>query len=115
MNQVIINLISNAKDALIEKNNPGNREITIQIKNEDDYILLEFSDLGIGIDSKNIENIFDSFYTTKSPGNGTGLGLSIVYAHITEMQGLVLVDSIPNVGTTFTIKLPAFHANEEDV
>jgi len=67
---------------------------------------LEFTDTGVGIPEPQLKDIFNPFYTTKSPGQGTGLGLSVVHSVVRRYRGEIRVVSTPNVGTTFTIELP---------
>ena len=76
---------------------------------------LEFTDTGVGIPEPQLKDIFNPFYTTKSPGQGTGLGLSVVHSVVRRYRGEIRVASTPNVGTTFTIELPAEHAGEESL
>ena len=117
--QVIINLAVNARDAMSEGG-----ELTIETSNESllasrrhggepvpagDYVVVKVSDSGIGIPKENLEHIFEPFFTTKEVGAGTGLGLSTVYGIVKQTGGYVLVDSIPGQGTAFTIMLP-YHA-----
>ncbi len=103
--QVLINLLSNSKDAIIEANRDG--RINISTKLLDSTIILEFSDNGAGMNDETMENLFESFYTTKSDGKGTGLGLSITKKIITEMGGSINVESSLGKGTKFTVRLPA--------
>ncbi|CAN2038985.1 two-component system, NtrC family, sensor kinase [Candidatus Magnetomoraceae bacterium gMMP-15] len=107
--QVFINLISNARDALDEK-----EEARLIIKtdfqpkkNDPGIVSIKFIDNGMGISLSNQEKIFDPFFTTKEEGEGTGLGLSISYGIIKEHKGNINVSSIEGKGTTFTIRLPA--------
>ena len=72
--------------------------------------MVEVSDTGVGIPPENIAKIFEPFFTTKEVGQGTGLGLAVCYGILTEHGGSLDVQSAPEVGTTFTITLPA--ANE---
>jgi len=71
-----------------------------------DYVRLQVSDSGKGIAPKQLEHIFDPFYTTKKKGEGTGLGLSMVHGIISAMGGIITVDSLEGLGTRFTIYLP---------
>ena len=69
------------------------------------YILIEFSDQGVGIDQENLDKIFDPFFTTKGQ-KGTGLGLAVIWGIIDNHNGHIEVDSTQGEGTTFTIMLP---------
>ena len=102
LNQVFLNLLINAKQAIKEK---GEITITTYMKNNKVYV--EISDTGAGIPKENLNKIFDPGYTTKGVGVGTGLGLSIVYQIIQEHQGDIMVDSDLGKGTKFTVILPA--------
>jgi PAS domain S-box-containing protein len=108
--QVIMNLLLNAKDALNEKElkSPGTQSKIIRIKSsqENDTICIEIKDNGIGIKSNRIDKIMDPFYTTKETGKGTGLGLSISFGIISGMNGRIEVESKYNEGTTFRVYLP---------
>jgi two-component system, NtrC family, sensor kinase len=110
--QVLINLLSNSRDALEAKTNNHNvnfqQTITIKTWKKGKYIILEFTDNGIGMSSKELESIFDPFYTTKGPEMGTGLGLSICYGILDEMNAEISVNSIPDEFTTFTIKFKTY-------
>ena len=101
LNQVFINILVNAVQA-IEKQG------TIKIKtySENNSVIVQISDTGKGIPQKDINKIFDAFYTTKEPSKGTGLGLAISYKIIKEHNGVIEVKSEVGKGTTFTIKLP---------
>lgn len=106
--QVIVNIIFNAIDAIQEKaahqiNYRGKIEINV-IENKNTCII-EISDNGNGIRQKNIQNIFDPFYTTKSVDKGTGLGLSICYQIINDHNGNIRAESIQGEGTKFIIEL----------
>lgn len=99
--QVIINLLVNASDA-IEKMGT----IRIYSRNNGSCVLLEVSDNGKGIPEEHISQLFDPFFTTKEVGKGTGLGLSISHGIVINHQGSIDVKSTPGKGTTFTIRLP---------
>lgn len=102
--QVLMNLISNACDAMKDSNK---RELTIKVYLEDESLLILVSDTGVGISEEIIPKIFDSFYTTKPKGEGTGLGLSIVKNIVLEHSGELFLNSEIGKGSTFTIKLPS--------
>ncbi|HET6420993.1 MAG TPA: ATP-binding protein [Geobacteraceae bacterium] len=123
MDQVIINLVTNAKDAM-----PNGGIITIssqvvdlpvsKIKGSDSfnpgiYGALIVSDTGKGIDPETRDRIFDPFFTTKEIGKGTGLGLSIVYGIVEQHNGFIELDTNSESGTTFTILLPFFEPTIE--
>jgi PAS domain S-box-containing protein len=100
LEQVFINIVLNAADAM-----PDGGELTIRTFRNQNNIDIEFTDTGEGIESEHIEKIFDPFFTTKE--KGTGLGLSVSYTIIRNFGGTILVSSIPEKGTTFTVRLPA--------
>ncbi len=100
LQQVFLNLLLNARDAMPEGGELSIR--TTQTKNE---IFAEISDSGTGIDKKNLKKIFDPFFTTKSAGNGTGLGLAVCYGIVTAHGGKIEA-SLNDSGTTFLICLP---------
>jgi PAS domain S-box-containing protein len=108
--QVILNMLINAKDAVEERSkNQGKtfkKKIEISSVIAENKIIVEIKDNGIGIDQKNIDKVLLPFFTTKAPGQGTGLGLSISYGIIKELGGEIDVQSKPNQGTSVFIKLP---------
>ncbi len=103
LEQVFINLLTNARDAL-----EASRGKTIRIKTSRDgeRIEIRFSDTGPGIPRELEQRIFDPFFTTKEVGTGTGLGLSITYSIVTEHSGQVYVDPARRRGASFVIELP---------
>jgi C4-dicarboxylate-specific signal transduction histidine kinase len=101
--QVFINLINNAYDALKEK---SRGILNIRSYKKDETILIELENNGSGIPKENINRIYDPFFTTKKVGEGTGLGLSIIYGIINEHNGKMYVESEIDKGTKFTIELP---------
>ncbi|WP_312667657.1 sensor histidine kinase [Tissierella praeacuta] len=102
MQQMLLNIITNAVDAMEDKGT-----LTIDIKEIDDnLLLLSISDTGYGIKEQDKGRIFDPFYTTKPIGKGTGLGLSISQAIVERMRGSIEIHSKENIGTKVLIKLP---------
>jgi signal transduction histidine kinase len=102
LNQVYLNLLVNAGQAIKEKG-----IITIRTVNEDGKIRIEFEDTGSGIPAENLAKIFDPGFTTKGVGVGTGLGLSICYKIMQDHQGEITVRSEVDKGTTFTLLFPS--------
>lgn len=114
--QVVLNLLSNAKYAIDERATYMNemeytKEIIIRTDTSDKKVSLEIEDNGNGIDTKDLPKIFDPFYTTKPEGSGTGVGLSIAYGIIRSMRGDIQVDSKKNNYTKFEILFPKFPEN----
>lgn len=110
MQQVLMNLVNNAIEAMEKKGGT----IDIRTEAEDNWITITIEDNGPGIPKSNLNRIFDPFFTTKSVGKGTGLGLSICYGIIQKMGGRIDVESAVNVGTKFSIVLPANNRSEQE-
>lgn len=107
INQVLLNLILNAADAVKAKNLNGLGWIKITTECAGDFVLFQIEDNGVGIEEKDQGKIFDLFYTTKPMGKGTGLGLSVVYdIVVNKHKGDIAVSSKPGNGTKFTVRLP---------
>ena len=117
MEQVLLNLAANARDAM-----PDGGTLTITMERVDvaaddriarpgAYARIVVADTGEGIRDEIKERIFEPFFTTKEVGKGTGLGLSIVYGIIEQHQGYIFVDSGPGKGAAFSIYLPLFEKN----
>ncbi|HEY5211293.1 MAG TPA: PAS domain S-box protein [Stellaceae bacterium] len=116
MEQVVINLAVNARDAM-----PNGGVLTIRSANATiasplrrgvevmppgQYVLIEVGDTGFGIPKENLSRIFEPFFSTKEIGSGTGLGLSTVYGIVKQTGGFVFIDSEPGKGAQFSIYLP---------
>jgi C4-dicarboxylate-specific signal transduction histidine kinase len=112
LEQVFINLLSNARDALADA---SHKLITITSRVDGDQVHLAVADTGRGIPEGMEQRIFDPFFTTKDVGQGTGLGLSISYGIIREHQGAITVTSRLEHGALFEIRLPLGHEGEGDV
>jgi len=116
LEQVIINLAVNARDAMAQGGTLTIKTANIASDSETrrgheimppgDYVLIEVTDTGIGIPKENQARIFEPFFSTKEVGSGTGLGLSTVYGIVKQTDGFVFVDSEPGNGTKFSIFLP---------
>ncbi|MFH2092378.1 MAG: ATP-binding protein [Pseudomonadota bacterium] len=105
MQQVILNLINNAIDAM-EKSGGTIKIETKKSKIEQNHLVIVIEDNGPGIAKDNLDRIFDPFFTTKAVGKGTGLGLSICYGIIQKMKGKIDVSSQVGIGTRFRIWIP---------
>ena len=119
LEQVIINLAINARDAM-----PHGGKLTIRARRElvateltgvvpvppGDYLVIEVSDTGVGIDPATQARIFEPFFTTKPPGRGTGLGLASVYGVVTQNKGGLRLKSALGQGSTFAIYLASAEA-----
>jgi two-component system cell cycle sensor histidine kinase/response regulator CckA len=113
MEQVLMNLALNARDAM-----PSGGELTVRLEPtrmpEEEgrlYVCLSVSDTGCGIPSENLPRIFDPFFTTKEIGKGTGLGLATVFGIVQQHRGRIEVDSVIGQRTTFRVFLPALEAS----
>ena len=117
MEQVLMNLVCNARDAM-----PGGGELTIETNNivvdevhvrahpcanRGTHVQISVTDTGAGMDADTQQHIFEPFFTTKEVGKGTGLGLALVYGIINQHEGVIEVSSEVGRGTTFKICLPA--------
>ncbi|MEM6577539.1 MAG: ATP-binding protein, partial [Pseudomonadota bacterium] len=118
LEQVLMNLVVNARDAMREKGG----DIRIETENTElheplrqdravvapgRYVLVRVADEGHGIPTEHLQKVFEPFYTTKRTGEGTGLGLSTAYGIVKQTGGFIFVDSTPGKGATFRIYFPA--------
>ena len=103
LNQVVINLVINALDAM-DRN--GTLTLTTYPSKDSGRACLEVSDTGPGIAKEDLSRVFDPFFTTKAPGKGTGLGLSTVYGIVKKHQGNISIKHTGPEGTTFLLELP---------
>jgi two-component system NtrC family sensor kinase len=109
--QVLLNIINNALDAMEKKG--GKIDITSRLDNNG--IVVDIADNGPGIPQANLGRIFDPFFTTKPVGKGTGLGLSICYGIVNKWGGTIDVKSVIDVGTQFRIRIPVLTEVEENI
>ncbi|BAZ13014.1 response regulator receiver sensor signal transduction histidine kinase [Calothrix sp. NIES-4071] len=115
LNQVFLNIIANAIDALDDYNQQRSLEEVIKQPSiikistkliDNNWIAIQIADNGLGMSKEVQEKIFEPFFTTKPIGKGTGLGLSMSYEIVQKHGGYIYYQSTPNVGTEFTIKIP---------
>jgi CheY-like chemotaxis protein len=120
MEQVLINLAVNARDAMhgkgritvrTERVNPSKLIPAAADLGPGDYLEISVSDTGAGMDAVTVDRIFEPFFTTKDLGKGTGLGLSMVYGIVKQSGGHILVESVPQQGSTYRIYLPVVAAS----
>jgi len=104
LEQVVLNLVTNAKDAMEGKK--GKSTIVIATYQQGNEVVVEVSDTGSGIPEDIMGKIFEPFFTTKEVGKGTGMGLSIVYNIVKDFNGSIDVESTLNEGTTFRLRFP---------
>ncbi len=106
LQQVVLNLLINAEQAISEKDSKGTIEFDTLYDTESKTIVVTVSDNGMGIPQDILPKIFDPFFTTKPVNKGTGLGLSIAHGIVAEQGGIIEAASVTGEGTSFTIKLP---------
>ena len=104
--QVLLNLVINAEQAMLAANGRGSLVIRTWHDADHEAVVLQVSDDGPGISPDVKSKIFDPFFTTKETGKGTGLGLTVAYAIVQEHGGSIRVDSSPDGGASFTVELP---------
>jgi CheY-like chemotaxis protein len=109
--QVLLNLVINAEQAMLGANGRGSLVIRTWHDSEREAVVLQVSDDGPGISSEVKSKIFDPFFTTKETGKGTGLGLTVAYAIVQEHGGSIRVESSPDGGASFTVELPVSTAD----
>lgn len=115
MEQVMLNLLNNARDALDEKEQSSRGEwergrtkgVWVRTWGEGDWVVIEVEDNGTGIDEAHQARLFEPFFTTKRADRGTGIGLSICHAIIQKHGGWIACESRKGEGTTFRVGLPA--------
>ncbi|MBW2569211.1 MAG: PAS domain S-box protein [Deltaproteobacteria bacterium] len=107
LEQVFINLVTNARDVLQEKERALEKVLKVKTFVENKQVKAIISDNGAGIPKENIEKIFEPFFTTKEVGTGTGLGLSISYGIVNDYGGKITVKSKVDEGTSFEVSFPA--------
>jgi two-component system, cell cycle sensor histidine kinase and response regulator CckA len=118
--QVLVNLVLNARDAMFAGGTltieTGERQISLSTRGRSvkpgRYVVLAVSDTGSGIDSDTLSHVFEPFFTSPTSGNRSGLGLSIVYGIVKQNGGVVRVSSEPGLGTTVKVFLPRVDAEE---
>ena len=110
LNQVFMNILDNAQDAMAETGT-----LTINTIKDNENVIIEFIDTGAGIPEENLKKVFDPFFTTKAVGKGTGLGMSISYRVINDHKGKIEVESEVGKGTKFKITLPINHEQQEQL
>ena len=101
LNQVFMNLLSNAIEAM-----DGEGTLTVTTREVGDEVQLSVGDTGCGMDETTRSKVFDHFFTTKPVGSGVGLGLSISHKIVLQHRGRIEVDSTPGQGTTFRVCIP---------
>ncbi len=109
--QVVLNLLSNARHAVDEKEEQSNlfdyqKQIEVTTYDDEVNVYISIKDNGTRISQQNINKIYDPFFTTKKEGQGTGLGLSIAYGLIKDILGDIKVDSVMGEYTNFTLVIP---------
>jgi histidine kinase len=119
LEQVFINLLINARDAIEDRwagreFNPGEKKITLRTRLDRDQVVVEVADTGGGIPAGIADRIFEPFFTTKEVGKGTGLGLSISYSIVKEAGGDIRVSSQKEAGATFILTFPVPERHERE-
>lgn len=122
INQIVMNLCVNARDAMQENGLiklslersmlTGHVCTSCHEQIEGDYVEINVNDNGTGIDGETLNNMFDPFFTTKEVGKGTGMGLSVVHGILHDYSGHIIVNSILGEGTTFRLLIPVMEINK---
>lgn len=122
LEQVVMNLVVNARDAMRKGGDIQIRTANLRLDAPwdrgrvrvpaGDYVQIDVADQGSGIDPDRLDKIFEPFYTTKRTGEGTGLGLSTAYGIVKQTGGYIFVDSVPGQGSVFSLIFPAAEADE---
>ena len=107
LQQVLLNLLNNAMDAVVERHGLEGGEVTVSVgEGKNGKAQIRVADNGCGISVENQAKIFSPFFTTKPVGKGTGLGLSVCHGIIGNMGGTIDMESAPGKGTVFTVRIP---------
>ncbi|HXG05178.1 MAG TPA: ATP-binding protein, partial [Candidatus Binatia bacterium] len=101
LKQVFLNIVQNALHAM-----PGGGHLRVRTERDGEDVTVMFTDTGVGIPPENLTRIFDPFFTTKPDAKGTGLGLSVSLGIVRQHGGAIEVESEPDRGATFTVRLP---------
>jgi two-component system NtrC family sensor kinase len=107
LQQVLVNLLNNAIDAVAQKRPPEGGLVEVRIGPAGQEVEIRVRDNGVGISPEDLDKIFTPFFTTKPVGQGTGLGLPVCFGIIDKMGGRIIVASQEGQGATFTVLLPA--------
>lgn len=108
LQQVLLNLLNNAMDAIAERHGPRGGELTVSLgPGRNGKAEIRVADNGCGVSAENQTRIFSPFFTTKPVGKGTGLGLSVCHGIVGNMGGTIDMESAPKKGTVFTVRIPA--------
>jgi signal transduction histidine kinase len=110
LQQVLMNLLSNARDAL---ESSENKTVSVITREEPRGVLIDVSDTGCGIEPQNIRDVFSRAFTTKPVGKGSGMGLDLVRELVEEMDGTIEVESEVGSGTTFRLVFPRFRSGDD--
>ena len=106
LQQVFLNLLGNALDALDELPEGQKKTLTLGVQADRNHVVYSFEDDGPGVPEANQSLIFDPFFTTKPPGKGTGLGLSLSYGIVADHGGEITYQRAAGGGACFTVRIP---------